>query len=158
MNATFIGEDGQKHHPVMLHRAVLGSLERFVGILIEHFSGKFPLWLAPEQIRVLPITDEHLPWARAVHDSLAHAGLRSTVDATPDKLGAKIRLARQARATYFAVVGGQEVTDGTVALQNQAGEKLGTMTLADLVARLQTEVVAKTLPLTEPIGGANTTA
>ena len=158
LNATFIGEDGQKHHPVMLHRAVLGSLERFVGILIEHFSGKFPLWLAPEQIRVLPITDEHLPWARAVHDSLAHAGLRSTVDATPDKLGAKIRLARQARATYFAVVGGQEVTDGTVALQNQAGEKLGTMTLADLVARLQTEVVAKTLPLTEPIGGANTTA
>ena len=146
LNATFVGEDGQKHHPVMLHRAILGSLERFVGILIEHFEAKFPLWLAPEQIRVLPITDEHLPWAREVRAKLVAAGLRATVDEKPEKLGAKIREARTQRVTYFAVVGAQEVTDGTVALQNQAGEKLGTLQVADLVARLQAEVKAKTLP------------
>ena len=146
LNATFVGEDGQKHHPVMLHRAILGSLERFVGILIEHFTGKFPLWLAPEQIRVLPITDEHLTYARTVRDALHAAGLRVTVDETPDKLGAKIREARNQRVTYFAVVGGQEVTDGTVSLQNQAGEKLGSLALAALIERLNAEVAAKTLP------------
>jgi threonyl-tRNA synthetase len=146
LDATFVGEDGQKHHPVMLHRAILGSLERFVGILIEHFAGKFPLWLAPEQIRVLPITDEQVPYAREVVAELAEAGLRATVDANPDKLGAKIRLARTDRVTYFAVVGGQEVADRTVSLQNQAGEKLGTLEIDDLVARLMEEVAEKRLP------------
>jgi threonyl-tRNA synthetase len=152
LNATFVGEDGQKHHPVMLHRAILGSLERFVGILIEHFTGKFPLWLAPEQIRVLPITDEHLPYARQVRQALHDAGLRATVDETPDKLGAKIREARTQRVTYFAVVGGQEVTDGTVSLQNQAGEKLGSLALAALIERLNAEVAAKTLPTAAAAG------
>ncbi len=146
LNATFVGEDGQKHHPVMLHRAILGSLERFVGILIEHFEGKFPLWLAPEQIRILPITDEHLPYAREVRARLAAAGLRAAVDEKPEKLGAKIREARSQRVTYFAVVGAQEVADGTVALQNQAGEKLGTLTVDALLARLQAEIAARTLP------------
>jgi len=146
LDATYVGEDGQKHHPVMLHRAILGSLERFVGILIEHFNGKFPLWLAPEQIRVLPITDEHIPWAKEVCAELQEAGMRATVDQTPDKLGAKIRLARQARVTYFAVVGAEEVTNGTVALQNQAGEKLGSLDLDDLVAQLLEEVGEKRLP------------
>jgi threonyl-tRNA synthetase len=152
LDATFIGEDGQKHHPVMLHRAILGSLERFIGILIEHFNGKFPLWLAPEQIRVLPITDDHLPYARAVHERLAAAGLRATVDETPDKLGAKIRLARQGRVTYFAVVGAEEVASSTVALQNQAGAKLGSVTLDDLVRRLQQEVDEKRLPAVDVAG------
>ncbi len=153
LNATFVGEDGQKHHPVMLHRAILGSLERFVGILIEHFEGKFPLWLAPEQIRVLPITDEHLPYAEEVRRRLADAGLRVTVDANPDKLGAKIRAARTQRVTYFAVVGGQEVTDRTVALQNQAGEKLGTLTIDALLTRLHGEIAAKTLPIAAAAAG-----
>ena len=154
LNATFVGEDGQKHHPVMLHRAILGSLERFVGILIEHFEGKFPLWLAPEQIRVLPITDEHLPYARSVREHLAAAGLRVTVDEKPEKLGAKIREARTQRVTYFAVVGAQEVADGSVALQNQAGEKLGTLALDALTARLLAEVAAKTLPGAAVAAGA----
>ncbi|MCK6487196.1 MAG: threonine--tRNA ligase [Planctomycetes bacterium] len=152
LDATFIGEDGQKHHPVMLHRAILGSLERFIGILIEHFNGKFPLWLAPEQIRVLPITDDHLPYARAVRERLAAAGLRAAVDETPDKLGAKIRLARQERVTYFAVVGAEEVASSTVALQNQAGAKLGSVTLDDLVRRLQQEVDEKRLPAVDAAG------
>ena len=149
LDATFVGEDGQKHHPVMLHRAILGSLERFVGILIELFSGKFPLWLSPEQIRVLPITDDHLAYAKQVTKQLTDAGLRCTVDEKPEKLGAKIRDARNARASYFAVVGGQEVTDGTVALQTQAGVKVGTLKVEELIAKLQAEINAKTLPATD---------
>ena len=149
LDATFVGEDGQKHHPVMLHRAILGSLERFVGILVEHFSGKFPLWLSPEQIRVLPITDDHLPYAKQVAKQLHDAGLRCTVDEKPEKLGAKIRDARNARASYFAVVGGQEVTDGTVALQTQAGVKVGTLKVEELAAKLLAEIAAKTLPAAE---------
>jgi threonyl-tRNA synthetase len=152
LNATFVGEDGQKHHPVMLHRAILGSLERFVGILIEHFAGKFPLWLAPEQIRLLPITDEQIPYAEEVVRQLADAGIRASVDRTPDKLGAKIRIARNDRVTYFGVVGGQEVTDGTVSLQNQAGEKLGSLDADDLIARLLEEIAEKRLPAVAAAG------
>ncbi len=150
LDAQYVGEDGQKHHPVILHRAILGSIERFIGILIEHFSGKFPLWLSPEQVRVLPITDEHVPYAAQVVRGLAEAGFRATSDPTPDKLGAKIRSARNDRCTYFAVVGAQEVADGTVALQNQAGEKLGTLTLAQLIERLGREVADKSLPREAP--------
>ncbi|MFM2089895.1 MAG: hypothetical protein RLZZ127_384, partial [Planctomycetota bacterium] len=113
LNATYIGEDGQKHHPVILHRAILGSLERFIGILIEHFAGKFPLWLAPEQIRILPISDAQIPYARQVQSALLAAGLRAAIDENPDKLGAKIRLARTDRVPYFAVVGEAEVAAGT---------------------------------------------
>ncbi len=149
LDATFVGEDGHKHHPVMLHRAILGSLERFVGILIEHFAGKFPLWLSPEQIRVLPITDDHLAYAQQITKQLVAAGLRCTVDEKPEKLGAKIRDARNARASYFAVVGGQEVTDGTVALQTQAGVKVGTLTIDALIAKLNAEITAMTLPAAE---------
>lgn len=146
LDATFVGEDGNKHHPVMLHRAILGSLERFIGILIEHFSGKFPLWLAPEQIRILPITDGHIAYAKEANQALVDAGIRSSVDQTPDKLGAKIRQARNDRVVYFGVVGDQEQTDGTVALQNQAGEKVGVFPIDDLLARLLEEIAEKRLP------------
>jgi threonyl-tRNA synthetase len=146
LNATYVAEDGQKRHPVMLHRAILGSLERFVGILIEHFAGKFPLWLAPEQIRVLPITDENRAYADKVGAELQSVGLRASVDATADKLGAKIRTARNDRVTYFAVVGNQEMADGTVSLQNQAGEKLGSLDVDDLITRLLEEIGEKRLP------------
>jgi threonyl-tRNA synthetase len=147
LNATFIGEDGQKHHPVMLHRAILGSLERFIGILIEHFAGKFPLWLAPEQIRILPISDAQIPYARQVQTALLAAGLRAAIDENPDKLGAKIRLARTDRVPYFAVVGEAEVAAGTVALQLQTGDKAGTPALAELVERLAAEVRDKRMVL-----------
>ncbi len=130
----------------MLHRAILGSMERFVGILIEHFAGKFPLWLAPEQIRILPITDEQAPYARDVVVRLAEAGIRATVDPTPDKLGAKIRSARNDRVTYFAVVGAQETEAGTIALQSQNGDKLGTMEVDDLISRMLEEIAERRLP------------
>jgi threonyl-tRNA synthetase len=148
LNATFIGEDGNKHHPVMLHRAILGSLERFIGILIEHFAGKFPLWLAPEQIRLLPITDDQQPYAESVASQLREAGLRVSVDQSADKLGAKIRQARNDRVTYFGVVGAQEVSDETVALQSQNGDKVGTFQVEDLLVRLLEEVAEKKAPVT----------
>jgi threonyl-tRNA synthetase len=146
LDALYVGEDGQKHHPVILHRAILGSLERFIGILIEHTAGKFPLWLAPEQVRILPITDAQVPYAREVQEQLALAGMRASVDAAPDKLGAKVRQARVDRVTYFAVVGAQEVGERRVALQSQAGEKLGSPSLPELISRLSAEIASKSAP------------
>jgi threonyl-tRNA synthetase len=146
LDATYVAEDGTRRNCVMLHRAILGSLERFLGILIEHFEGKFPLWLAPEQIRILPISDAQLDVARALRDRLRERGLRATVDEKADMLGAKVREARLARVNYFAVVGAKEAESGTVALQNQAGEKLGTLSIADFETRLLEEVRAKRLP------------
>ncbi|HYE08246.1 MAG TPA: threonine--tRNA ligase [Planctomycetota bacterium] len=154
LGAEYVGEDGQKHHPVMLHRAILGSMERFIGILIEHFAGKFPLWLSPEQIRVLPIADAHLPYARETTGRLFAAGLRATIDEKPDKLGAKIRQARLDRASYFAVVGDQEAANGTLALQNQAGEKIGVFPVAEVIARLEAEIAEKRLPPAEAAAAA----
>ena len=146
LDATYVGEDGAKHNCVMLHRAILGSLERFIGILIEHFEGKFPLWLAPEQVRILPISDDQIAYARSVRDRLVESGIRATIDEKPDKLGAKIREARLARVNYFAVVGAQEVTAETVALQNQAGEKVGTPAIDDMIAQFLEEIAERRLP------------
>lgn len=148
LDATYVAEDGSRKNCVMLHRATLGSIERFLGILIEHFEGKFPLWLAPEQVRILPISDDQLPFARMVRDRLAGLGLRVTVDEKADMLGAKVRAARLDRVNYFAVVGQKEVEAGAVALQNQAGEKLGTLPVDAFVARLQEEIEQKRLPAT----------
>jgi threonyl-tRNA synthetase len=143
LNATYIAADGTKKHPVILHRAVLGSLERFIGILIEEYAGKFPLWLAPEQIRILPITDAHLPYARRIADALRAAGLRATVDENPDKLGAKIRNARNDRVNYHAVVGDAEADAGTAALSKQDGSKIGTLRIEEICAWMQSEIHGK---------------
>jgi threonyl-tRNA synthetase len=145
-DATYVAEDGSRKNCVMLHRATLGSLERFLGILIENFEGKFPLWLAPEQVRVIPISEAQLAFAREVKDALFDHGVRVTIDENADSLGAKVRNARLARVNYFAVVGGKEVEERSVALQNQAGEKLGTLPLDAFVARILDEIAKKTLP------------
>ncbi len=145
LNATYVGEDGNKHNPVMLHRAILGSIERFIGILIEEFSGKFPLWLAPEQIRILPVTDEHKDYAEEVGAQLKAAGILCSVDSKSEKLGSKIRNARNARVNYFAVVGAQEIEDKTISLQKQDGSKLGSRDIPSLVAELQAEINEKRL-------------
>jgi threonyl-tRNA synthetase len=145
-DATYVAEDGSRKNCVMLHRATLGSLERFLGILIENFEGKFPLWLAPEQVRVIPISAAQLPFAREVKDALFDKRVRVTIDENADSLGAKVRNARLARVNYFAVIGGKEVEDRTVALQNQAGEKLGTLPLDAFLARIVDEIDKKTLP------------
>ena len=145
-DATYVAEDGTRKNCVMLHRAILGSLERFLGILIEHFEGKFPLWLAPEQVRILPISDDQLPVARALRERLLGHMVRVTVDEQAGQLGAKVREARLARVNYFAVIGAKEAEAGTVALQNQAGEKLGAIAQDEFVARMLAEIEAKTLP------------
>ena len=146
LDATYVAEDGSKKNCLMLHRVILGSLERFLGILIEHFEGKFPLWLAPEQVRILPISDAQIEAARALRDRLLAHGVRVTVDEKADMLGAKVREARLARVNYFAVMGQKEVEAGTVAWQNQQAEKLGTPTYDGFVAAILQEISEKRLP------------
>ncbi len=146
LDATYVSEDGSKKNCLMLHRVILGSLERFLGILIEHFEGKFPLWLAPEQVRILPISDAQIEAARALKAKLAAHGVRVTVDEKADMLGAKVREARLARVNYFAVLGQKEAEAGTVSWQNQQAEKLGTPTQDEFIAAILAEIAEKRLP------------
>ena len=139
---SYVGADGMKHRPYMVHRALLGSLERFFGILTEHYAGAFPLWLAPEQVRILPISDKFLPYAEKIANSLRAAGLRADIDREADPIGAKIRRARASRLPYQLVVGEKEEAEATVAVRSRAGEE-GSMTLDALLARLQKEVADK---------------
>jgi threonyl-tRNA synthetase len=122
---TYVGSDGQKHRPYMVHRALLGSLERFFGILTEHYAGAFPAWLAPEQVRVLPLNDALLDYAQGVAAELRRADLRVTVDLAADPIGAKIRRARQERLPYMLIVGPREQETGTVSVRSRAGDQGG---------------------------------
>ncbi len=139
---VFTGEDGQEHQPYMVHRALLGSLERFFGILIEHYAGAFPLWLAPEQVRVLPLSDKQLEYARHVADELRKGDVRVGVDEAADKLGAKIRRAQLEKIPYMLVVGGREEADGVVAVRSREKGDQGTVPLADFVQLVRTETLA----------------
>lgn len=141
-NLTYIGADGQEHQPYMVHRALLGSLERFFGILIEHYAGAFPLWLAPEQVRVLPISDKVAEYAGKVREALLDAGLRVTVDGSADKVGAKIRRAQMEKVPYMVVVGGREAEAGMVAVRSRENGDQGTAPLADFVKRISAEAQA----------------
>ena len=124
---TYVGEDGKEHQPYMVHRALLGSLERFFGILIEHYGGAFPLWLAPEQVRVLPITQHQLEYARDIADQLRRADVRVSVDEDSEKIGAKIRRAQMEKVPYMLVVGGREAEAGAVAVRRREGGDQGVM-------------------------------
>jgi threonyl-tRNA synthetase len=123
----------------MVHRALLGSLERFFGILIEHYAGAFPLWLAPEQVRVIPITDRELEAARGLADELAAAGFRAAVDTHSEKMGAKIRRAQQEKIPYMAVMGGREVQAGLVAVRARVEGDRGTMPRQAFIEALKRE-------------------
>jgi threonyl-tRNA synthetase len=144
-NLSYVGADNQPHRPVMVHRAPFGSLERFTGLLIEHFEGKFPTWLAPEQVRVLPISDKFLEAAEEAGKRLADAGLRVSVDRTSDKVGAKIRLARLDRVPYMLVLGAREVEEGTVSVRHRDRDDLGTTTLDDFLGTIRAEVANRSL-------------
>jgi threonyl-tRNA synthetase len=141
----YVGADNQSHCPVMIHRAPFGSLERFTGLLIEHFEGKFPAWLAPEQVRVLPISEKTLEAAEAVAAKLADAGVRVTVDRDNEKLGAKIRLARLARVPYMLVLGQKEVEEGTVSVRHRDREDLGTRSVEQFIADITEEIAERRL-------------
>ena len=136
---TYVGEDGKEHQPYMVHRALLGSLERFFGILIEHYGGAFPLWLAPEQVRVLPITDLQEAYARDIVAQLRAAGYRADADVKSEKIGAKIRRAQVEKVPYMFVVGAREMAEAKVAVRNRTAGDLGAMTLADAMERLAQE-------------------
>ena len=137
---TYIGEDGKKHRPYMVHRALMGSLERFFGILIEQYAGAFPLWLAPEQARILPVSDKQHDAAMALKKQLRLKGFRVEVDVKAASLGAKIKDARKERIPYMLVVGEREAADGTMAVRNRREGELGTMTLDQLVEKMRFEV------------------
>ena len=135
------GSDGQKHRPVMIHRAPFGSLERFIGVLIEHFGGAFPLWLSPVQVRVLPIADRHNEHAIRVAEALKQAGFRAEVDEDNAKVGAKIAIAESQKIPYMAVVGDKEAESGGVSLRARGRQDIGAMSLEALLDKLKAEVV-----------------
>lgn len=143
LGAVYVAEDGVKRTPVMLHRAILGSLERFIGILIEHFAGYFPLWLAPVQAVVINITDNQADYARKVTADLANQGLRIETDLRNEKIGFKIRDHSMHRVPYLIIVGDKELESGTVTLRTQKGEDLGAFTLPEVSKKLADEVAAR---------------
>ncbi len=138
-DVTYVGEDGQPHRPVMVHRVVLAGIERFLGVLIENYAGAFPLWLAPVQAAVLPITDRHIPYAQQVADRLFDAGIRVEVDRFSGTLGNKIRNAELHKVPYMLIVGDKEEQAGTAAVRSREAGDLGPQSVADLVERLRAE-------------------
>ncbi len=144
---NYIGADNEKHRPVMIHRAPFGSLERFTGVLIEHFAGNFPTWLAPEQVRILPMNDDLVPQAREIEKLLKAAKIRVTVDAVADKLGAKIRKCHIDKVPNFLVLGKQEAEAGLVKVNSRANKALeGLKTVNEFLAELLENIASKTLP------------
>ncbi|OYV84866.1 MAG: threonine--tRNA ligase [Planctomycetia bacterium 21-64-5] len=141
----YIGQDNTPHRPVMIHRAPLGSMERFMGVLIEHFAGAFPLWLAPEQVRVLIVSEKSEAYARQIETRLKEAGFRVTGDYRSEKLGAKIRDAQLKLIPYMFVVGEKDMAAGTVSVRDRIEGDLGAMPIEAAVAKLQEEVKAKTI-------------
>ncbi|HEX6971086.1 MAG TPA: threonine--tRNA ligase [Limnochordia bacterium] len=145
--------DGTRRRPVMIHRAILGSLERFIGVLTEHFAGAFPLWLAPEQVRVLPVSEKFSAFAQEVLDALRQAGIRAELDERNEKLGRKIRTAQLEQVPYMLIVGEREAASGTVAVRHRRRGDMGRMPLADLLRRLHSEIASREL---DEGGGAGT--
>ncbi|MGB6223066.1 threonine--tRNA ligase [Haloferula sp.] len=141
----YVGADNKVHRPVMIHRAPFGSLERFTGLLIEHFEGKFPTWLAPEQVRVLPISDKFMEAAEEATAKLADAGVRVSLDRSSDKVGAKIRLARLDRVPYMLVLGAREVEQGTVSIRHRDKDDLGSQPIDDFVETIREEIANRSL-------------
>jgi threonyl-tRNA synthetase len=131
---NFIGIDNQAHRPYVVHRALLGSLERFFGMLIEHYAGAFPVWLAPVQAKVLSITDRQLDYAKGVRDKLLAAGIRAEIDTRSEKIGFKIREAAMDKVPYILVVGDKEVQQNAVAVRERGGKDLGVMSLDAFVS------------------------
>jgi threonyl-tRNA synthetase len=142
---TYIGDDGGEHRPSMLHRAILGSLERFIGVYVEHTEGRFPLWLAPVQATVIPIADRHMDYAHEVRAALRARGLRAEVDDGPDRMGAKIRNAQLQRIPYMFVVGDRESEQRQVAVRTRSGGDLGARALDEVVTRLAAERDARSI-------------
>jgi threonyl-tRNA synthetase len=142
LGCAYIGEDGQEHTPVVLHRAVTGTTERFLGVIIEHFAGAFPVWLAPVQAEIIPIADRHMPYAEKVAEQLRAAGMRVEVDTRAERMNAKIRDAQNQKIPYMLVVGDKEMENQQVALRMRSGENPGPMGLDAFMAKAQNDIEA----------------
>ena len=140
LDATYIAEDGSKQVPVMLHRAILGSLERFIGILIEQHAGTFPLWLAPVQVVVMNIASRHEEYAQQIHQQMEKLGYRVKIDLRNEKIGFKIREHSIQRVPYLLIIGDKELDNQTIAVRSQKGEDLGSVSITDLITKLSTEI------------------
>ncbi len=140
---NFIGDDGREHRPYMIHRALLGSLERFFGVLVEHYAGAFPVWLAPVQAAIIPISDRHLDYARQVEQTLRQADVRVELDASSERMQAKIRRAQLAKVPYMLVLGDAEVSGGTVAVRQRSGENHPGLSLDGFLEMLRQAVAAR---------------
>ena len=141
----YVGEDGEKHRPVMIHRALLGSIERFIGVITEHFAGAFPAWLSPVQVKLLPVTDRAMDYAKNVAAQLDSQGFRVEVDGRNEKIGKKIREATLEKIPYMLVVGDRDMENQTVSVRLRTGEDLGAMSVADFAARLKQDVDTKAI-------------
>jgi threonyl-tRNA synthetase len=140
---TYVGADNTEHRPVVVHRAIFGSFERFIALLIEHHAGAFPLWLAPVQAVVLPIADRHAQYATGIRDRLVEAGLRTEIDARQEKIGYKIREAQLQKVPYMLVVGDRESAEGTVAVRSRGAGDLGSRRLEEFVDLALAEIAHK---------------
>jgi threonyl-tRNA synthetase len=139
----YIGEDGQPHRPYMVHRALLGSMERFFGVLIEHFGGAFPVWMASLQVVVIPIADRHLEYSRGVAQKLRAQGLRVELDERPERMNAKIRDAQKQKVPYMLVLGDHEMDDRLVSLRVRDGSQQNNIPLEDFVSRAKDRIARR---------------
>ncbi len=142
-DVTYVGEDGQLKRPYMIHRALLGSLERFFGVLIEHYAGAFPAWLAPIQVELIPIADRHIDYAKEVADQLRQNGIRCEVNAGSDRMNAKIRDAQKQKIPYMLILGDKEAEDKAVSLRMRSGENPGAMSVDEFIALVKKQVAEK---------------
>lgn len=142
---TYVGSDGEKHRPIIIHRVIFGSIERFIGILIEHFAGKFPLWLTPEQVRLLTVTEKFVPYAEKVSEELAKHGIRAKVDARNEKIGYKLRQGRNERVSYLAVIGEREAEADTLSVRSSKEGDLGSLSIDKFIDALCDEIATKKL-------------
>jgi len=136
---TYVGSDGERHRPVMLHRVILGAMERFIGVLIEHYAGAFPVWLAPTQAVLVTVTDRQIPYAEGVYKQLIQKGVRVEKDFRNEKLGFKIREAQVQKIPYMLVIGDREVKEGTMSPRKRSGDKLKSMSVEDFVKQIESE-------------------
>jgi threonyl-tRNA synthetase len=136
---TYIGSDGERHRPVMLHRVILGAMERFIGVLIEHYAGAFPVWLAPVQAILLTVTERHIPYAEKVHQQLIRKGIRIERDLRNEKLGFKVREAQVQKIPYMLVIGDREEKEGTVSPRKRSGETIGPMSPEDVIRMIESD-------------------
>ena len=142
-NAEYMGEDGEKHRPIMIHRVVFGSIERFIGIIIEHFAGKFPLWLAPVQVKVLPVSEKSHDYAVSVYEKLKEAGIRTELDKRDEKIGYKIREAQIKKIPYMLILGENESASGLISVRSRDKGDLGSAALDKFIADIKEEVASK---------------